>query len=189
MSEVTPETGRDIIDVSSDKRAPGRPPVHTDEVMLGICNELANGGNLIAICDKEGAPDKRTFFRWVMDTPNVQSQYRIAVLMRREAFVDEILHLAADCTHDWITVDSGDNTPPVKEFNKDHFRRVKLRIDTLFRLLERGEPKKYTDEMPESLFKPNNGDNAKPVTQAPTVIENDPLHDAINAWRKVGASG
>ena len=50
--------------------AGGRPADYTDEIGDRICEELAKGRSLNAICKAEGMPDDSTVYRWILATHN-----------------------------------------------------------------------------------------------------------------------
>lgn len=184
MTEATPEA-RDVIAVASASKL-GRPHVYANELFYDICGRVADGEKLLDICKEPGMPDRRTFFRWVMQIPSVQSQYRAALMLRKDALIEQVMEIAADSSRDFVVIESpgeGDEPPTIdKVFDKEHFKRVKLHIDSLFRIVELETPKKYGDAI-DPPAAPGNGDNAKPAEGA-QVIENDPLHAAINAFRQ-----
>jgi hypothetical protein len=48
----------------TDQRKRGRPSDYTDDIATAICDRLAKGESLRAICATEGMPDKATVLRW-----------------------------------------------------------------------------------------------------------------------------
>src|SRR5271156_342956 len=53
------------------KRPIGRPSLFTTELGDEICNRIADGESLRAICDEADMPDKATVFRWLLAEQHV----------------------------------------------------------------------------------------------------------------------
>lgn len=98
----------------------------TQEIFDKICERMADGESLRAICKTKGFPAKRTVLRWVAADDTLAKQYAEAQLMRAEHYFDEIVEIA----------DSG--TDPAK---------TRVQVDARKWVLSRMNPKKYGDKM------------------------------------------
>jgi len=70
----------------------GRPSVYCAEIAMTICDRLADGESIRAICAGAGMPDKATVFRWLTSHEEFRTWYAFA----REARMDELLHEAIE---------------------------------------------------------------------------------------------
>lgn len=98
----------------------------TQEIFDKICERMAEGESLRAICKTKGFPAKRTVLRWVAADGTLAKQYAEAQLMRAEHYFDEIVEIA----------DGG--TDPAK---------TRVQVDARKWVLSRMNPKKYGDKM------------------------------------------
>lgn len=98
----------------------------TQEIFDKICERMADGESLRAICKTKGMPAKRTVLRWVAADDTLAKQYAEAQLMRAEHYFDEIVEIA----------DNG--TDPAK---------TRVQVDARKWVLSRMNPKKYGDKM------------------------------------------
>lgn len=134
----------------------GRPTAYTPELAAEICERLAAGESLRAICQGDGMPDERTVRRWAMD--NVEGfspQYARARDIGLDAVADEMLDIADDGRNDWM--ENNDPENPGYSFNGEHSSRSKLRVDTRKWYLAKLAPKKYGDKTSMELTGANGG--------------------------------
>jgi hypothetical protein len=108
----------------------GRPSSYTDEIADEICERLAEGESLRAICKSDGMPRMSSVFRWLADEANerFREQYARAREEQAEALADEI-----------VTIADGE-TP-----NADS-ARDRLRVDARKWVAAKLKPKKYGDK-------------------------------------------
>lgn len=120
------------------------PPVqYTPELADAICERLAGGETLRAVCRDEGMPDARTVRRWALeDKEGFGAMYERARLIGYLGMADEILELADDRTADTIIDGEGVRRP-------DHaaVQRSRLQIDSRKWLLAKALPKIYGDRV------------------------------------------
>lgn len=69
----------------------GRPSDYTDEIAEKICNRLADGESLRAICRDEGMPDRTTVRRWLIAQPTFRLQYAQARQDQADSYADRIM--------------------------------------------------------------------------------------------------
>src|SRR5277367_587457 len=107
----------------------GRPSLFTTELGDEICNRIADGESLRAICAEVEMPDKATVFRWLSAEGNkdFRNQYIRAREAQADSLVDDILLIADDARNDWMKR-NGENATGYQE-NGEVLRRSALRID------------------------------------------------------------
>lgn len=66
----------------------------TQEIADEICERLAEGESLRAICSDGHMPNKATVFRWLSQDDAFRDQYARAREAQADALFDEILHIA-----------------------------------------------------------------------------------------------
>ena len=73
-------------------RKRGRPTKYTPELTNRICERLAGGESLRAVCRDETMPDRATVLRWLGDDKaEFRDQYARAREAQAEVIADEIL--------------------------------------------------------------------------------------------------
>lgn len=116
-----------------------------DEIGKAICEKIALGDSLNAICKEDGMPDKATVIRWAMERsedPNAFcNQYARARQIQAELRADEIIDIADDNSLDFKE-DNG-------RVSVDHenIQRARLRVDTRKWYLSKVLPKVYGDKL------------------------------------------
>lgn len=111
---------------TEDQPKRGRPSNYTTEVADAICERLAYGESLRAICAAAGI-GRTTVFRWIACHKEFRDQYLRARTIQADYIYDEIIDIADD------VVDPRD------------VARARLRINTRLRQLARMTPRKYRD--------------------------------------------
>jgi hypothetical protein len=142
------------------KRPIGRPSLFATELGDEICNRIADGESLRAICAEVEMPDKATVFRWLSAEGNkdFRNQYIRAREAQADSLVDDILLIADDARNDWMKR-NGENATGYQE-NGEALRRSALRIDARKWLAGKMAPKKYGDKTVNEHHGPDGG----PVT-------------------------
>ena len=132
----------------------------TTELGASICNRIADGESLRAICDAADMPDKATVFRWLSaeEHKDFRNQYIRAREAQADSHVDDILLIADDARNDWMKR-NGENATGYQE-NGEALRRSALRIDARKWLAGKMAPKKYGDKQTHEHAGPDGG----PVT-------------------------
>lgn len=121
----------------------GRQSSFTHEVADAICERLANGESLRAICRGDGMPPEGTVRQWVTDDVHgFAAQYARARDAGLDHMAEEILSIADDGTGDSWTDDDGN-----VRTNTDVVQRSKLRVDARKWYLSKLAPKKYGEKM------------------------------------------
>ena len=121
----------------------GRPSIQTPELCASICERIALGESLRAICRDEGMPDKATVLRWLSQDTAFRDQYARAREDQADALFEEVLEISDDGTNDWMER-QGENNPGW-QLNGEHVQRSRLRVDSRKWAAARLAPKKYGD--------------------------------------------
>src|SRR5260370_40631424 len=61
-----------------------------------ICDRLADGESLRAICSEAGMPGRATAFRWIARHKEFRDEYTLACELRAEDLADEMIEIADD---------------------------------------------------------------------------------------------
>ena len=120
----------------------GRPSQFTQETADAICERLADGESLRAICETDGMPAESTVRSWALDDVNgFATQYARARELGYELLADEILTISDDGRNDTYQTDNGETT------NHDVIARSRLRVDSRKWMLSKMLPKVYGDKL------------------------------------------
>ena len=125
----------------------GRPSRYSDALVDGICERLAGGESLVALCRDATMPGLTTVFRWLADPERqaFRERYALAREAQADRLFDEMLGIADDATNDWMVRNAEKGGPLA--LNSEHIQRSKLRLDTRKWMAARLAPKKYGDKM------------------------------------------
>jgi hypothetical protein len=102
----------------------GRPSSFTTEIADLICQRIAEGETLRAICEDPDFPSRSMVHRWLETDLEFQGRYALAMLLRADAWGDEILDIA-------------DNEPDAA--------KARVRVDARKWLMAKAAPRKYGD--------------------------------------------
>lgn len=72
----------------------GRPSTYTPEIADAICERIAAGESLRAICEEDGAPDRKSVLRWLDADADFAAKYARAREHQADAMDDRILSVA-----------------------------------------------------------------------------------------------
>lgn len=135
----------------------GRPSIFSEAIALRICERLAEGESLRAICADDDMPSRGTVFNWLLDEKHAAflNQYTRARELQADTFVDEIPDIADDGRNDWIEKNDPDN--PGWLANGENARRSQIRIDARKWMAGKLRPKKYSDKVITELTGANGG--------------------------------
>jgi hypothetical protein len=154
------------------KRPRGRPPSRelpfSQEIAESICQRLANGESLIAICENEGYPTRDTVRKWADIDPDFHTQY----VRARE----EMTLIADDGRNDFMEKQR-QNGETFVDVNREHLDRSKIRIATRQWVIERVLANKYGPK-PQVVVQ-NNQQN---------VVSMDPV-EAAQLYQKTISGG
>lgn len=147
-----------------------RPSDFTQELADTICERLAGGECLTAICKSPGMPVRETVWTWRQKHPDFDNAYARARQLQMECWEEQLLEISDDGTNDFMTIHRKDGEE-VEVENKEVVNRSRLRVDTRKWLMARIHAQKYGDKIEQTL----KGDKDAPVT---FTIAIDRVNDA-----------
>jgi hypothetical protein len=109
------------------------------EIGQAICDMIAEGGVLKAICQREDMPTLKIVREWIRERPGFAQALREVERVRLYAWEDELLIKARDDSKDRAPKDNGFAPDPTA------VARAKLLCDTLARLLKAHYPSRWGD--------------------------------------------
>jgi hypothetical protein len=119
--------------VGQEDQTMGRPSLYSDELAAEICERLAAGESLNAICRDKRMPSRKVVHEWIADDRNgFRYKYARAREMQVEHYADEIIDIA-----DAV---AGETESAVVQ-------AAKLAIDTRKWIAAKRLPKKYGDKV------------------------------------------
>lgn len=124
----------------------GRPSDFTQDTADAICERLADGESLRAICSEDAMPNKATVFRWLAANTEFSDQYARARETQADTLVDEMLDIADDARNDWMERRDDEGGNIGWRENGEAMRRSQLRIDARKWIAGKMRPKKYGDK-------------------------------------------
>lgn len=148
----------------SESPGPGRPSLYTPELAALICERLAAGETLRAICRDEIMPSPQTVLGWKRADRQFSEQYDAARRAGYELMADELLDIADDGTNDYVERERENGTKHVV-FDAEHVQRSRLRCDNRKWLLSKALPKIYGDKIQHT----GGGEGDNPI--AVSIIE------------------
>jgi hypothetical protein len=115
----------------------GRPSKYTKAIIEEVCERLSKGEPLAAICRDEHMPSHQTVYNWMSEREDVSLAIAHAREIGEEALLAGCLDIAYEPTEktQFGTYDGG------------HIQDKKLRIDTIFKVLAKWNPKKWGDKV------------------------------------------
>jgi len=119
---------------------------YTDDVALVICERIADGESLKAICEDDGMPARSTVFKWLAEQSTFSDMYARAREEQADAIFDEILDIADDARNDWMKRHSDEGGTDY-QLNGEHVQRTRLRIDARKWMAGKLRPRKYGDKL------------------------------------------
>ena len=131
----------------NDMETKGRPSTYTPEIAASICERLAAGESLRAICRDDGMPSTSMVMRWALQVDEFREQYAHAREVGFDAMADEIIEIADEQPG---TLDNG-ATDSGEVANK------RLRFDARRWYLSKLAPKKYGERTAMELTGANGG--------------------------------
>lgn len=125
----------------------GRPSKFTEAAADAICQRLAEGESLKAICDGDDMPAQSTVFKWLSEQQTFSERYARAREAQADALFDEILTIADDGRNDWIELKDEENENRGWRENGEALRRSQLRVDARKWMAAKLRPKKYGEKV------------------------------------------
>jgi hypothetical protein len=129
------------------KKVRAQPVRFSQELADRICDRLADGETLRAICRDAGMPDERTVRRWSLDAESpFKPQYARAREIGYHRMADEIIEIADDGTNDYVERKNKDGETH-RAFDAEQVQRSRLRVEARKWLLSKALPKVYGDRL------------------------------------------
>lgn len=119
----------------------------TQEMADAICERIADGESLRAICADEAMPSTATVCKWLAEQPPFSEQYARAREAQADALFDDILEIADDGTNDWMERHSQDGEALGWRENGETIRRSQLRVEARKWMAGKLKPKKYGEKI------------------------------------------
>jgi hypothetical protein len=127
----------------------GRPSSYTPALADLICERLANGESLRAICTDAGMPAKSTVFKWLCENKAFSDQYARARETQADSLFDDILTIA-----DTPVVGEKRKTLPdgkVEVSTGDMIEHRRLQVDARKWMAGKLAPKKYGEKITQEV--------------------------------------
>lgn len=125
----------------------GRKSTYTQAAADEICQRIAEGEPLRAVCRDDHMPAWRTVFDWMAAHDEFAASIARARDLGADAIAESILEIVDDGTNDWMEKMGSDGQPIGWQLNGEHVQRSKLRAEMRLKLLAKWSPKKYGDRM------------------------------------------
>lgn len=138
-----------------EKRPRGRPSAFTQETADEICERLAKGEPLAAICRDEHMPAYRTVYDWQEAHADFSAKIAHARVDGYDTLAAECLEIADDKSRDVRFV--GGDGDEREVCNTEFVQRAKLRIETRLKLLAKWDPKRYGERQTVEHTDPSGG--------------------------------
>ena len=142
-----------------ESKGRGRPSEYSQAVADFICEEIATGKSLRAVCASADVPASSTVFHWLAKYPEFRAQYATAKELAADAIAEEIFDIADDGRNDWMEKLNFNGGVKGWEVNGEALNRSRLRVDSRKWYLSKIMPKKYGDKITQEI-------DAKVVTES-----------------------
>lgn len=139
----------------SESATAPRPRVECSlNLVTEICERIAEGGHLKAICREDGKPHYTTFFRWLQAHPEAQELYRAARQMGGHWHADRIIEMC-DEQPERVKDEKG-----AARIDSGWVQLQRVRIDALKWVASKWFPKEYGDRVAAEIT----GKDGGPIT-------------------------
>lgn len=138
----------------AEARPPGRPSTFTQEIADEICERMADGESLRAICSSDNMPRRSTVFRWLAADEAFRDQYAHACELRTDELFDQMLEIA-DTPQ--IGTKSVSKASGIEITEADMIEHRRLQVEARKWALGKMAPKKYGDKVTQELTGPGGG--------------------------------
>lgn len=120
----------------------GRPTLYSEALADLICERLADGESLRAICSEPDMPCKASVFKWLRDNKQFSDQYARAREEQAETLADEIIEIADETYLDHKVNDRGNVV-----VDNEAIQRSKLRVEARKWIAAKLKPKRYGEKL------------------------------------------
>lgn len=112
-----------------EKRPIGRPTKYSQEMADKICEQIAHGKSLRAVCAEDDMPPMKTIYRWLEANEEFRHQYARARDKQADYYFEEIVEIADSVEADSAAV-----------------AKARLQVDARKWTLSKLAPKKYGEK-------------------------------------------
>lgn len=119
-----------------------RPTDYSEDIADSICERIADGKSLRAICLSDDMPARSTVFRWLSLHQEFSDRYARAREEQADVIFDEILEIADESGKDIKTDADG-----VERTDNEAIQRSRLRVDARKWMAGKLRPKKYGEKL------------------------------------------
>ena len=161
---------------SQEPKPMGRPSTYSDDVAATICQRLACGESLRAICLGDDMPDRTTVYDWLFRMPEFAIQYTRAREEQAETMADDIVAIADERYNDY-DIDNDGNV----RVNNEAIQRSKLRVEARKWVAAKLKPKKYGDKITQEVVGANGGAVQVEHGLDPTKLSSSALSELLAA--------
>lgn len=114
---------------------------YTPQLGAEICQRIALGESLRAICRCDGMPDQTTVYRWLREREDFRQQYARAREDQADFYAEQIIDIADETSNDTEITEHGEKP------NSEWIARSRLRVDARKWVMSKLAPKKYGDKI------------------------------------------
>lgn len=139
-----------------------RPTIYSSEAVDAICDRIAAGESLRAVCTDPAMPSRASVTRWLDLHPDFAAAYALACQSRADDLFDEILEIADTPEEGIKTKTSPDGK--VETTIGDMIEHRRLQVEARKWVLARLAPKKYGDRQQLEHTGADGKDLPEPVT-------------------------
>jgi hypothetical protein len=149
-------------DKPTAKKPLGRPSSFKQETADAICERLALGESLRAICAAPDMPCLTAVFKWLATFPDFATQYARAREEQAEFYAGEIVEISDE---EVTTIRRGKHQPDAEDpdeeveivYDSAAVARNRLRVDARKWYASKLAPKKYGDKVTQEVTGPDGG--------------------------------
>jgi hypothetical protein len=135
-------------------KATGRQSAYSASLADQICERIANGESLRAMCGEKGMPAQSTVFLWLTEHDDFAKRYAHSRDAQADVLFDEMLHIADTPLNGVKTVTKPNGVETVEGDMIEHRR---LQIDARRWIIARLAPKKYGEKQAVEMSGPDGG--------------------------------
>lgn len=145
----------------------------TPEIFSKVCERVASGMTVRAVCRMEGMPDRTDVYKAIAISEDYHGQYMRAREAQMIMWEEEIIEIASDSSEDMR--EDG-------RINHEHIQRSRLRTDVMRWIMSKRLPKLYGDRAVREISGPDGG----PIkTQASNIDLSKLSDEELEALEKV----
>jgi hypothetical protein len=132
----------------------GQPTKYNEKVAKEICDRLAVGESLVAICEADSMPTRRCVYHWLDEAAKQNAKPELVEFFHRytrardlqaDSFFDEAIHIADSQEDDVIEIEREDGST-YEKVQHNVVQRSKLRVDTRLKVAAITRPEKYSEK-------------------------------------------